>query len=86
MNQSRTTCLICCLSHLIFLAANPLQITPRSLIHRVGVTEIRCRFIILPCSSWILVDAPAITEAVGQLEDSEDKFAFRGAALFHACA
>lgn len=71
-------------TNLILPPPKPLDITPRSFIHGIRVAQVRCSLEVLSSRDRVLVHAPAIAEAIRQLEDSQDKLALSRAAFLDA--
>lgn len=72
------------LTYLVFLAAKALEIAPGCLIHRIGITHVSSRLVILFRGYGILVYAPAIPEAIRQLEDRKSQFTFGSSSFLYS--
>lgn len=51
--------------YLVFFPSKPFEITPSSLVHSIGVSEVGCGFVVLPSCDRVFICAPAIAKAVG---------------------
>lgn len=69
-------------THLVFLASEPLEIAPGSLVHGIRIAQIGSGLVVLASGQLVDLDPPAIAKAVGQLEDGEHQLTLGGAPFF----
>lgn len=67
----------------ILLTPETFFVTPRDLIHRIRVAQIRRRLVVAPRCHWIFVHAPPMPEGIRELVHCEHELALCSAAFLH---
>lgn len=71
------------MAYLIFFTTKSLQIAPGALVHGIGITQICGCFVVLPSRNGVLLNAPAVAEAVRQFKYRQNQFTLGSPAFFH---